>query len=474
MDQLQLALRHRMRRIRVALDHLPRLVAPLPARSLAARQRRYLWSRLRELGRRPDAYRLLRIRRLDSPTEPSDAVWELRLAGPRRRRHRVGDTLLLRWENDPERVTDVLDALGADGDRRHTIVGYSSVFQPGRVRRAALSRLLREEYDLHVAGPRLLERAGFRASSPGAPGPGGAAGGGLDLLSPAHAGGGRGLDLLDVLRSATPPIDVQEFLTLQPRTTARAYSLSRIDRAGARDTVEIIVSAVRLPVKVPAGPIRTTDGRATGFVRRLATGRASGLHAAGVRADGVVRAWSLRHPWRLDVVGDVPVVIVVAGTGIAGAMAWLRERAERVRRGGTGLLPVWLLYGVRDWATRGLYRDELIGMVRDGVIARLDVAQSRSDRDDGEAEPAGTADTGPFGLHHRRRVTHVLDDAASDLGDWLRRGAVVYASGPKQLGPAVRKRLAAGVEAGGVATATTAGELLTAWEQNGRLQISVS
>ncbi|MFO8041912.1 MAG: hypothetical protein R6U25_01810, partial [Alkalispirochaeta sp.] len=501
MTDIRLALGHRRGRLVVLLRHtrsLLRLQTAAPA-SRQARQDRYLWSRLFTLHRNAPRYELIGVRRLDAearadrggpvetpgrssadatnaadaakaaatsaaglaPAEVSrDAVWELRLRGPRGIRHRVGDTVLVRWFNDPQLVEAVLSELGSlespADQRKYFMVGHSSVFQPGRVRRLPLRQILEEELELYTAAPELQQRVAITGDSP------------IDQLTPTEAGNGRGVDLRTVLRRAAPAITPAELIRHQRRNTARAYSVSRIVHHHRHDEIEIIVSAVQTRLKQGEGAIVPVEGRATAWFRRLAeTGHSGHSDQTGAAAapSVFVQAWRLRHPWRLDVVGTRPMVIIVAGTGIAGVLAWLRDNTPKG--------PVWLIYGVRDWETRGLYQEELTRLVSEGPLVRLDVAASRSS---GASPSAGaelaagaapaTAQDAPaeLHLHHRMRVNHVIESEGDTLRAMIAAGAGIYISGPRPMGEAARHAImwALGEDA--------SPDLLERWDAEGRLQ----
>jgi sulfite reductase alpha subunit-like flavoprotein len=382
----------------------------------------------------------------------------------------VGDTVLVRWYNDPCRVEAVREALAATGsksspddeasrgrpsnaDRPYFMVGHSSVFQPGRLRLLPLRRILEEELELYTAAPELQQRVATVGNSP------------LDQLSPGDAGGGRGIDLLTVLRRAAPAITPNELIRYQRRNTARAYSVSRIVPHDRYDEIEIIVSAVQTHLKQAEGPIVSMEGRATAWFRRLAEVDLAGETDDTGGPPVFVQAWRLRHPWRLDVVGTRPMIIVVAGTGIAGVLAWLRDTTPKG--------PVWLIYGVRDWRTRGLYQEELTQLVQDGTLVRLDIAESRSPEtadtaSGGDRDPGHDVMSAEFHLHRRMRVNHVIESEDETLRAMIAGGAGIYISGPRPMGEAARQSImwALGEDA--------SPDLLERWDAEGRLQVSVS
>jgi sulfite reductase alpha subunit-like flavoprotein len=455
---------------------------------LTVRRRAYLWSRLRELRRPARRYRVISARRLDTPSAPNEAlpVWEISLEGPRRVRHQVGDTILLRWENDPDHVDELLSVVGEQrAHRRIPIVTWSSVYQPGSLRFIGVRRALREEVEIRVLGQRLAARIGVAAGiTPHAS---------IDRLRrPTSAS--IGPDLVDHLRTSAAAVSIEEIVRLQPRIQPRAYSISRIRRTGLREQIEIIVSAVSIPTQRANGTLHRRAGRATAWFDRLVS-RAGAARAAERTAEQppvVARGWTLRHPWRLSYgQTGAPLVIVVAGTGIAAALCYLRDPrivTEAQQR------EIHLVYGVRSWQARGLYQDELLTLAGNGILRSLTVAESRapSGRREDEAgaplsasapEPAlGAAfaqvsASGPAPVSasflapatvswRRGRVIRVMREDSQRVQTWVDADAEFYVSGPAPLGPAVRAILADHLRSRG----TTTEQLL----RTGRLQISVS
>jgi len=99
-----------------------------------------------------------------------------------------------------------------------------------------------------------------------------------------------------------------------------------------------------------------------------------------------------------------PLVLIGNGTGLAGLMAHLRDRAR------TGGGPVWLLYGERNGDHDRPFADELERLQADGILTRIDRAFSR-DPGDG------------------RYVQHLLAERATEIADWADRRAAFYVCG---------------------------------------------
>jgi sulfite reductase (NADPH) flavoprotein alpha-component len=109
--------------------------------------------------------------------------------------------------------------------------------------------------------------------------------------------------------------------------------------------------------------------------------------------------------FRLPSNDDAPMIMVGPGTGIAPFRAFLQERRARGAKGKN-----WIFFGDQRVATDFIYRDELEGMQRDGVLSRMDLAFSRD-----QAE--------------KIYVQHRMRENAKELFSWLEAGAHFYVCG---------------------------------------------
>ena len=109
--------------------------------------------------------------------------------------------------------------------------------------------------------------------------------------------------------------------------------------------------------------------------------------------------------FRLPQNGDVPIIMVGPGTGIAPFRAFLEERRAIGAKGAN-----WLFFGAQKSRCDFFYKDELDGMQRQGVLTRLDTAFSR-DQD--------------FKIY----VQHRMLENAAELWSWLELGAHFYVCG---------------------------------------------
>lgn len=109
--------------------------------------------------------------------------------------------------------------------------------------------------------------------------------------------------------------------------------------------------------------------------------------------------------FRLPEDNSAPVIMVGPGTGIAPFRAFLEERQATGAPGDN-----WLFFGEQREALDFLYKDQLQGMHKSGVLKRLDTAFSRD-----QAKK----------IYVQDRMT----ENAAELFAWLERGAFFYVCG---------------------------------------------
>jgi sulfite reductase (NADPH) flavoprotein alpha-component len=207
-------------------------------------------------------------------------------------------------------------------------------------------------------------------------------------------------DVFDVLvkfRSARPPVSrfVAALAPLQPRL----YSIASSRRSHPGE-VHLTVAVVRYELH-----------------RRGYLGVASNFFAERLRLGRRVPVYVQRaHGFRLPADPAAPIVMVGPGTGVAPFRAFLQERTAGGAPGKN-----WLFFGNQHRDTDFLYRGELEGYLKRGVLARLDTAFSRDQ-------------AGKIYVQHR-----MLENAA-ELWRWLSEGACFYVCGDA-------KKMAADVDA---------------------------
>lgn len=189
--------------------------------------------------------------------------------------------------------------------------------------------------------------------------------------------------------------DVAELeATLDGMTVRREYSIATLPQDGR---IELLVR------------VRRRDDGGPGLMSGWLTGTAPLGGSVGVR----LRSNNSFHPPE----GAPPMVLIGAGTGLAGLRPHLRARRA------AGTRDAWLIFGERTRAGDFLLAEEVLGWRTDGVLSRLDLAFSR-DAGDG------------------RYVQDVLRAEADALRRHVARGAVIYVCGSREpMGAAVHAAL---------------------------------
>ncbi len=159
--------------------------------------------------------------------------------------------------------------------------------------------------------------------------------------------------------------------------------------------------------KSHAGQVHLTVNivRYESFGRRRG-GLASMFLADRATVDGQIPVFiQSSHGFRLPVDGNVPVIMIGPGTGVAPFRAFLHERRASGDRGRN-----WLFFGEQKAASDFYYRDELEQMFSDGHLTKLCTAFSRD-----QAE--------------KIYVQHRMLESAGELWSWLDTGAHFYVCG---------------------------------------------
>ena len=213
--------------------------------------------------------------------------------------------------------------------------------------------------------------------------------------------GAEGMDVIDLLRSlpSAKPSITQFMETLSP-LAPRLYSISSSLRAFP-EQVHLTVGVVRYVNKVG----RACCGVASTYLAERV--------APGQRVKVFVQP---SHRFALPSDPTTPIIMVGPGTGIAPFRAFLQERKAT---GATG--ENWLFFGDQRRDCDFLYREEILGHVRDGTLARLDTAFSREQDE-------------------KVYVQHRMFENAKELWAWIDLGACFYVCGDA-------KRMAADVDA---------------------------
>lgn len=162
-----------------------------------------------------------------------------------------------------------------------------------------------------------------------------------------------------------------------------------------------------------------TDGRLDLVVRQTFAengelGLGSGWLTATAEENGVVLARIRSNPSFHAPSVNCPMILIGAGTGIAGFRAHLHERYIK------DVQENWLIFGERQRSKDRLFAVELDAWQQSGFLTELDEVYSR----DGEGY-----------------VQNVLKSKRQQLCEWLDRGAVIYVCGGVAMGTGVHRAL---------------------------------
>jgi sulfite reductase (NADPH) flavoprotein alpha-component len=362
---------------------------------------------------------LLRSEPLNRPGSAKDVrmvAFSLRGSGLS---YEVGDALGVFPENHPELVEAVIAAMGARGDEWVPIPGGGG---------AHLFEALTNHYVLTKVGDDFAALLAKHAASESEAAT-------LRTLIEDDAEGVPAywdtLDVLEQFPSARPPLAemVAALAPLQPRL----YSISSSLKAHPEE------------VHLTVGVVRYEQG---GRRRR---GVASSFLGETLRPR--LKAGVFVHPspgFRLPADGDVPIIMIGPGTGVAPFRAFLQDRSASGARGRN-----WLFFGDQRGETDFLYRDELEAYRDGGLLTRLDLAFSRD-----QAEKV--------------YVQHRMRESAAELWAWLEEGAHVYVCGDaRRMAIDVDAALREIVAGRGGMSADSAKEYVKAMGQAGRYQRDV-
>ncbi|WP_264006226.1 bifunctional nitrate reductase/sulfite reductase flavoprotein subunit alpha [Mycolicibacterium sphagni] len=184
---------------------------------------------------------------------------------------------------------------------------------------------------------------------------------------------------LDVLRDFAPRASAQDWQKVLVRLTPRSYSISSSPLVSPREA-QLTVSVVRGGVCSTYLAERAKDVATPIFLQRSPHFRPPEDRCA-------------------------PIVMIGAGTGIAPFRGFLQERRALGHTGRN-----WLFFGDQHRAENFYYGDDLMDMVSDGFLSRLDLAFSRDQA-------------------KRIYVQNKMIDRGALLWSWLQDGAHVYVCG---------------------------------------------
>ncbi len=285
----------------------------------------------------------------------------------------AGDALGVLPTNCPELVDEILMALGSDGE--------DAVLLPNGGE-APLRKALIENYSITAPSKKFLEAIAVHGAD-------------VDLakrLMPAHKTALAEYlwecEVIDLLL-AHPNANFKptEFVGLLKKLQPRLYSIASSPKAHP-GAVHLTVASVRYE----------SHGRARkGVCSTFLADRA---------ADATLPVFvHISKNFRLPDDGEIPIIMVGPGTGIAPFRAFLEERQATEAKGDN-----WLFFGDQHAATDFLYQNELEKLHRDELLTHLHTAFSRDGAE-------------------KVYVQHRMREHAAELWAWLEDGAHFYVCG---------------------------------------------
>ncbi|HMJ91144.1 MAG TPA: sulfite reductase subunit alpha, partial [Candidatus Acidoferrum sp.] len=333
--------------------------------------------------------------------------------------YEVGDALGIVPSNCSALVSDIIAALGCDGEE--------AVKAPDDSETSLRNALLRY-YVVTQPSTSLLEAVAERAQCAEL----------KHFIAPENKAALEkhlhGRDVLDfLLAHPLARFTPSEFVALLRKLNPRLYSIASSSKAHPGE-VHLCVGVVRFDCHG-----RTRKGVCSTFLADRVDGETP-----------VPVFTQVSHGFRLPGASDTPIIMVGPGTGIAPFRAFLEERRTVGAKGKN-----WLLFGDQKRATDFLYREELESMFNDGVLTRLDLAFSRD-----QAE--------------KIYVQHRMLEHAAELFGWLEQGAHFYVCGDaKRMAKDVDAALHEVVQRVGGKTAEQAAEYVAALKSAKRYQRDV-
>ena len=282
-----------------------------------------------------------------------------------------GDSLNLRYGNDPELVDEIVSRLGVDPE----------AVPDGT--EATIGELLTDELELRILSRELVQEAAAQDDG--------------DELQKMLAEDAAGVfeewreshDLLELLiEHPHVSFDIDRLAALLRPLQPRAYSVASSPLV-APAAIDLSVRTVRY-----RRGARTHAGVVSG-----------GLSQRAHPGDAIVVQHLPNPAFRLPEDPDAAIVMIGAGVGVAPFRAFLQHRAARGDRGRN-----WLFHGIRNPDEDELYADEFARWRKAGFLSAYDVCASRV-------------------TEGRQYVQHRMADHGRELFACLDEGAVLYVCG---------------------------------------------
>lgn len=287
--------------------------------------------------------------------------------------YEVGDALGLVPENDPAVVEEILANLPFNTDAEVPLPNGKE---------APLREALLKHYDIGTLNKSIIKKWQPRSGSPF-----------LRSLveaddKAAFADFCWGRDLIDLVVDHPADFsDAEDFVGILKKLQPRLYSIASSPNVHPGE-VHLCVGIVRYESHG-----RKRGGICTTYLAdRAGNGATPGVFVHSNKA------------FRLPEKPETPVIMCGPGTGIAPFRAFLEERKLQ------GAKENWLFFGDRRQASDFLYREELEGYLKEGTLARLDLAWSRDQKE-------------------KIYVQHLMEKDGAELWKWIEKGACFYVCG---------------------------------------------
>ena len=198
-----------------------------------------------------------------------------------------------------------------------------------------------------------------------------------------------GMDTLDVIEKFDHvPLNAIEFCRLCKPLTARAYSISSSIEVHPKE-VHITVASVRWEKNN-----RIHKGVCSTFL-------ADTLH----KNENLELYFSTNNNFRIPDNGDLDIIMIGPGTGIAPFRSFLQQR-EFDRCNGKN----WLFFGDRNKKYDFIYKTEILNFKKRGILTKIDLAWSRDQEE-------------------KVYVQDLLIKNKSEIFDWIHNGSHIYVCG---------------------------------------------
>jgi sulfite reductase (NADPH) flavoprotein alpha-component len=243
-----------------------------------------------------------------------------------------------------------------------------------------------------------------------------------------------GREIVDfLLESPGVKFAPEEFVALLKKLQPRLYSIASSLKAHP-EQVHLTVDTVRYETHG-----RKRKGVCSNFL----------AERAGKETPVPVFIQVSKH-FRVPENGDLPIIMVGPGTGIAPFRAFLEERKATGAKGGN-----WLLFGAQKSSCDFFYKEELEAYQAEGVLTRFDTAFSRDQ-------------------NYKIYVQTRMMENAEELWNWLEQGAHFYVCGDaSRMAKDVDKALHEIVKTAGERSAEAAGEYIQKLKSDKRYQRDV-